>query len=68
MDAANYRVLELPSLDEPLPSGRGTRSGNVLALLLGAIDDEQPQTRKLTVAASPSTEWTTKQLILTIAK
>ena len=68
LDAANYRVLELPSLDEPLPFGRGTRSGNSLAALLGAIDDEQPKTRKLTVAASPSTEWTTKQAILTIVK
>lgn len=69
LDAANYRVLELPSLDEPLPSGRGGRGGNnPLAALLGAIDDEQPKTRRLTVAASPSTEWTTKQLIMTIAK
>ena len=68
LDAANYQVWELPSLDETLPFGRGTRSGNSLAALLGAIDDEQPKTRKLTVAASPSTEWTTKQIILTIAK
>ncbi len=69
LDAANYRVLELPSLDEPLPSGRGGRGGgNPLAALLGAIDDEQPINRSLTVAASPSTEWTTKQLIMTIVK
>jgi Caspase domain len=68
LDAANYRVLELPSLDEPLLCGRGTRSGNALAALLGAIDDEQPKTRKLTAAASPSAEWTTKQVVLTIAK
>jgi hypothetical protein len=68
LDAANYRVLELPSLDEPLSFGRGTRSGNALAALLGAINDEQPKTRKLTAAASPSAEWTTKQVVLTIAK
>ena len=69
LDAANYRVLELPSLDEPLPSGRGGRGvGNPLAALLGAIDDEQPIKRRLTVAASPSTEWTTKQVIMTIVK
>ncbi len=69
LDAADYRVLELPSLDEPLPFGRGTRAiNNPLADLLGAIDKKQPPTRKLTVAASPSTEWTTKQAILTIAK
>lgn len=68
LDAANYRVLELPSLDKPLPSGRGTRSGNSTAALMGAIDDEQLKTRKLTVAASLSTEWTTKQVTLTISK
>ena len=69
LDAANYRVLELPSLDEPLLSGRsGMRGVNPLAALLGAIDDEQPKTRKLTVAASPSTEWTTKQVVLTISQ
>ncbi|MEH2086661.1 caspase family protein [Nostoc sp.] len=68
LDAADYQVLELPSLDQPVPFGRGTRAGNVLAAILAAIDDEKPQTRKLTVAASPSTEWTTKQVLLTIAK
>ena len=69
LDAANYQVLELPSLDKPLPSGRGGMRGvNPLAALLEAIDDEQPKTRKLTVGASPSTEWTTKQVVLTIAK
>lgn len=68
LDAVNYQVLTLPSLDEPLPFGRGTRSGNSLVALLGAIDEERPKTRKLTVAASPSTEWTTKQVILTIEK
>jgi len=71
LDAANYRVLELPSLDEPLQFDRGAKTRSVLnplAVLLEAIDQEQPQTRKLTVAASPSTEWTTKQVILTIVK
>ncbi|OUL27307.1 hypothetical protein BV378_11835 [Nostoc sp. RF31YmG] len=67
-DATSFRVLELPSLDQPVPFGRGTRSGNPLATMLAAIDDEKPQTRKLTVAASPSTEWTIKQVVLTIAK
>jgi hypothetical protein len=67
--AANFRWLELPSLDEQLKSkGFVTRSANPLEALFAAIDDEQPKTRKLTVAASPSSEWTTKQVTLTIAK
>ncbi len=71
LDEANFRFLELPSLDEVITSKGGTRSAktlNPLDMLLAAIDDEQPKTRKLTVAASPSTEWTTKQVILTISK
>jgi hypothetical protein len=67
--AANFRWLELPSLDEQLQSkGFSTRSGNPLEALFAAIDDEQPQTRKLTVAASASSEWTTKQVTLKITK
>lgn len=67
--AANFRWLELPSLDEQLKSkGFVTRSANPLEALFAAIDDEQPKTRKLTVAASPSSEWTTKQVILAIAE
>lgn len=66
---ANFRWLELPSLDEAI-SSKGFRSagGSPLDALLAAIDKEQPPTRKLTVAASPSREWTTKQITLTIMK
>jgi hypothetical protein len=67
--AANFRWLELPSLDQQITSkGFVTRSGNPLETLLSAIAEEQPKTRKLTVAASPSREWTTKQAPLTIVK
>jgi Caspase domain len=71
IDAANFRPLELPSLDQPLVSKSGTRSlksMTPLDALFAAIDNEQPQTRKLTVAASPSAEWTAKQVTLTIRK
>ncbi|NJR65608.1 MAG: hypothetical protein HC772_10275 [Leptolyngbyaceae cyanobacterium CRU_2_3] len=71
VDQANFRPLELPSLDQPLISKTGTRSLQSLSpleTLFAAIDDEQPKTRKLTVAASPSTEWTTKQVTLTIKR
>jgi Caspase domain len=70
-DQANFRWLELPSLDLPISSkarNAATRSVNPLDALLAAIDDEKPLTRKLTVLASPNKEWTTKQLILTISK
>lgn len=67
---ANFRWLELPSLNQKLiPKGFGiTRSVNPLEALLAAIDSERPPTRKLTVAASPSWEWTTKQIALAIVK
>jgi hypothetical protein len=65
---ANFRWLELPSLDEVLKPKSGTRSGNPLDALLFAIDEEQPKTRKLSVAASPSREWITSQISLTVVK
>ncbi|MBH8571552.1 caspase family protein [Nostocaceae cyanobacterium CENA369] len=68
-DQANFRWLELPSLDEEIvQKGFAARPLNPLEALLAAIDGEQPTTRKLTVAASPSREWTTKQVTLIITK
>jgi Caspase domain len=66
--AANFRWLELPSLDEELGTKALTRSGNPLDALLASIDEDKPKTRKLSVAASPSREWTTKQIDLTVVK
>ncbi|MFB2836613.1 caspase family protein [Floridanema evergladense] len=68
VDQANFRWLELPSLDEEIKPKGISRSGNPLDTLLEAIDKEQPPTRKLGVAASPSREWTTKQINLTVTK
>ena len=71
LDEANFRFLELPSLDQPIKSKGGTRSGigmSALDALLSAIDEEKPKTRKLSVATSPSTEWTTKQVLITITR
>jgi hypothetical protein len=70
-DQANFRWLELPSLNEEITpkSFAATRSAvNPLEALLAAIDDEQPKTRRLEVAASPSREWTTQQLTLNIQR
>jgi Caspase domain/CHAT domain len=64
---ANFRWLELPSLDQPIMQRQGvTRSSNSLEALLAAIGAEQPPTRSLKVSASPSREWTTQQVSLTI--
>lgn len=68
VDQINFRWLELPPLDENIQPKGLTRSGNPLEALLVAIDKEQPPTRKLSVAASPSREWTTKQSSLTVTK
>jgi hypothetical protein len=68
VDQGNFRWLELPSLDEEITPKGISRSGNPLDALLATIDEEQPPTRKLGVAASPSREWTTKQISLTVTK
>ncbi|MEG4344415.1 caspase family protein [Microcoleus sp. A003_D6] len=64
----NFRWLELPSLDEDIQSKGFSRLGNPLEALLVAIDNEQPATRRLSVARSPSREWTTKQISMTVIK
>ncbi|NQE36841.1 caspase family protein [Microcoleus asticus] len=68
VDQANFRWLELPSLDKELGFIGLKAASNPLEFLLEAIDKEQPPTRKLSVAASPSREWTTKQISLTVIK
>lgn len=67
---ANFRCLELPSLDEKIVSkGASTRSSlNPLDALLAAIDDEQPKTRRMEAVTSASQDWTAQQLTLTITK
>jgi len=68
VDQANFRWLELPSLDKPFVSRGFEPPNNPLEILLEAIDREQPPTRKLSVVASPSREWTTKQITLRFTK
>jgi hypothetical protein len=66
--AANFRWLELPALDKQLATRSFRSPTNPLETLLAAIDQEKPKTRKLSVAASPSREWTTKQINLTVVE
>jgi len=60
----NFRWLELPPLDQPLPPKRITRGGtaNPLETLLAAVVATKPRTRNLAPAANPSGEWVTKQV------
>lgn len=66
---ANFRWLELPSLDQPLvPKGYTTRGDSPLEDFLAMIDDEVPKTRDLSPAKNPSVEWTAKQVRVTVKK
>lgn len=64
----NFRVLELPPLDQPKSKGNITRGNDPLEKLLANIDDEQPATKRLNLAQSASNEWITVQISLTIKK
>jgi hypothetical protein len=68
--ASNFRWLELPALDEPTKRSLNFPKSptNPLETLLSVIDGEKPKTRKLSVAASPSREWTTKQIDLIVTE
>ncbi|MCP6760015.1 MAG: caspase family protein [Fischerella sp. CENA71] len=68
---ANFRWLELPSLDQPIPPSatRGLNSPrNQLEELLAAVGaDDQPSTsRNVQVVADPSRGWTTKQVTVKV--
>ncbi len=68
---ANFRWLELPSLDQPIPpsSTRGLIAPrNHLEELLAAVGaDDQPSTsRNVQVVADPNHGWTTKQVTLKV--
>jgi Caspase domain len=65
---ANFRWLELPALDKQQTTRSFKSPQNALETLLSAIDEEKPKTRKLSVAASPSREWTTKQINLRVVE
>ena len=62
---ANFRWLELPSLDKPIlsPQAKGiSRSGDPLGEFLMTFAAEQPITRKANPVAFPSHDWTTVQV------
>lgn len=68
---ANFRWVELPSLDQPIPpsSTRGLKAPrNQLEELLAAVgaDDEPSTSRNVQVVADPSRGWTTKQVTVKV--
>jgi hypothetical protein len=68
---ANFRWLELPSLNEPITQAGSRSVTNPLEELLANIasdPDGMPLTRQANPAAYPSREWTTKQVKVTIKK
>lgn len=65
---ANFGWLELPPLDREIRPKAIASYGDPLEVLLEAIDEEQPTKKKVSVATSPSREWTTKQISVTVIK
>lgn len=62
---ANFRWLELPPLDKPIPPPEEKgfpRTGDPLEQLLMSLAAEQPPTRKANPLAFPSKEWITLQV------
>lgn len=69
LDAANFRWLELPPLNQPIssPISRGFAvPANPLEELFAAVAAEQPPTRKGSTVAYPSREWTTTQVSIRV--
>ena len=68
---ANFRWLELPPLDKPIPksSTRGFRSlGNPLDKLLKSFAEEKPPTRTANPVVASSQQWTTTKVSIQLTK
>ncbi len=71
---ANFRVLELPALDQPGTRGGArarsvTRGGETaLSRLLQTVAGDQPGTRSLDPSSSPSDEWTMVQIEVKVVR
>jgi hypothetical protein len=67
--ATDFRVLELPALDQPpVKKGKRNASTNPLDNLLSAITADQPSKRNLKPGANPSREWVTAQVEVRVEK
>lgn len=65
---STFRMLELPSLDEPLLTKSTARAPrNELEAVLYQVVESVPQTRAASMRRSAGTEWTTAQVALHVA-
>jgi len=66
----NFRWLELPPLDQPIPKGVVTRGAptDPLEQLLARVVEYEPETRNLVPAAYPSKQWVTAQVEVHVTK
>ena len=70
IDQTNFRMLELPSLDQPETTREATR-GNIsspLEQLMTNIAKDKPKTRDIDASSAPSRGWTTAQIELNILR
>jgi len=65
---ANFRWLELPAMGEEIKGRSATRAANPLEAMFAAVAAEQPPTRKLNEVSTPSSQWITKQISLTVTE
>jgi hypothetical protein len=68
-EGTNFRMLELPSLDQPLSRKAGTRAArNALEELLAQVVETAPKTRAGGLRTSAAREWATAQIELRVRR
>jgi hypothetical protein len=68
VDATNFQLLELPSLDQSRKGFGNQKPKNALEQLLVAVVDENNPKRKITVVTDASEEWTTEKVEVVVKK
>jgi hypothetical protein len=68
VDATNFQLLELPSLDQSRKGFGNQKPKNALEQLLVAVVDENNPKRKITVVTDASEEWTTEKVEVIVKK
>lgn len=68
VDATNFKLLELPPLDQPRPGSGDKNPTTALGELLSAVVDEDNPQRKVTVVTDASEEWTTEKVEVRVKK
>ena len=69
IEGTNFRMLELPSLNQPFPKKKGTRNTtSELEELLSQVVETMPQTRAGLMRTSASGRWMTTQVELRVQR